>query len=175
MQVLSTLFRIGGWFSVAGATVALIVAGVSAYFTHSFKSSAIQTNGEVIDLIESDSSQGRTLYTPVFAFSDQNGQRHKIHSSMASFPPSHSKGEMVIVYYPADSPKKAKLDGFFGMWGLAAIAGICSAVNYIMGIVFLLIARGVAKKAAMPPPLRNTQPISRAKDDSAVVPPSSRP
>jgi hypothetical protein len=158
MQVLSTLLRIGGWLSVAGATCALLVAGVSAYFTHSFKSAAIQTDGVVINLLESNGSDGGTMYSPVFAFSDQNGETHEIHSSFASYPPSHSKGEKVIVYYPSDAPKNAKLDGFFSMWGLAVIAGICSVSNYVMGLVFLLIARSVRPKAATPPPLGNTQP-----------------
>ncbi len=158
MQVLSTLLRIGGWLAVAGATCALLVAGVSAYFTYSFKSSAIKADGEVIDLLESSGSDGGVMYSPVFAFSDQNGERHEIHSSVASYPPSHSKGEKVIVYFPSGAPKKAKLDGFFSMWGLAAIAGICSVGNYVMGIVFLLIARSVRPKAATPPPLEYTQP-----------------
>ena len=156
MKTIATLLKIGGWCAIAGATISLIICAISAYYSNSFKTSAVQVEGEVIELIERDSDEHGVMFSPVFSFDDNKGETHTIYSSSSSYPPSHSKGEKVLVYYDPTNPKKAKIDGFFSMWGLSAISGIVSIGNYIMGIVFLVISGVVKPKPVSPPTMPTT-------------------
>jgi hypothetical protein len=151
MKTIATLLKIGGWCAIAGATISLIICAVSAYYSNSFKTSAIKVEGEVIELIERNSEEHGLMFSPVFSFEDTKGDTHTIYSSSSSYPPSHSKGDKVVVYYDPTNPKKAKIDGFFSMWGMSAISGIISIGNYIMGIAFLIISHFVKPKPVSPP------------------------
>ena len=56
--------------------------------------------------------------------------------SSSSSPPAYDKGEVVGVFFDPADPKDARLDGFFDLWGGAAIVGG-------LGVVFLAFAIGM--------------------------------
>lgn len=151
MKTLATLIKIGGWCAVVGASLSLILGTFLAYRTNVFKDSAVKAEGEVIQLVERKSEEDGLMFSPVFSFDDLDGRSHTIYSSTSTYPPSYDVGEKVVVYYDPAHPERAKVDGFFSLWGGAAIAGIVSLGNYIVGIVLLLIARAVSPKRVEPP------------------------
>lgn len=92
--------------------------------------------GSVVDLEPSQSSDS-TTYRAVVRFVDAKGAEIEFSSSTSSNPPAHEIGESVEVFYDPAAPRDAKINGFFDLWGGAAIlAGL--------GAVFFLIGTGIA-------------------------------
>lgn len=100
--------------------------------TKEFLNSAIETEGVVTELVRSHSSDS-IMYRPIFEFKTQEGKTVEITSSVASNPPSYSRGEKIDVLYQESAPEKAKINSFFSLWGATLIVGV-------IGLVFLLIA-----------------------------------
>lgn len=100
--------------------------------TKEFLNSAIETEGVVTELVRSKSSDSVT-YRPIFEFKTKEGNTVEITSSVASNPPSYSRGEKVDVLYQESAPEKAKINSFFSLWGATLIVAV-------IGLVFLLIA-----------------------------------
>lgn len=107
-----------------------------AYFlyqnTQSFIESAAVTNGTVVELVRSRSSDS-TTYAPVVQFKTENGERIEFTSSTSSNPPSYSKGENVEVFYLPSNPQKARINGFFSLWGAALIVGLLGGAFFSVG------------------------------------------
>jgi len=103
--------------------------------TGSFLEEATTADGTVVDFVRSRSSDS-TTYAPVIHFIDRKGEKIEFTSSTSSNPPSYTKGEKVEVLYLPAQPQKAKINGFFALWGGVVILGG-------MGSVFLLIATGI--------------------------------
>lgn len=124
---------------------AIIGAGmlVGAFFlyksTSEFIKNSEETEGVVVELLESrssSSSDNSIMYKPLVAFTDEKGAEIQFASSTSSNPPSYSVNEKVDVIYSPDAPNKAKIKGFFSLWGGATILGG-------MGLVFALIGFGI--------------------------------
>ena len=96
----------------------------------------------MIDLQQSRSSDSIT-YAPVVEFQTKNGSRIEFISSTSSNPPSYSRGETVEVLYNESSPEKARINGFFSLWGGALIVGLIGLVFFLIG--FLIILFGTLK------------------------------
>lgn len=121
-------------FLLAG--VAMLAGAAYMYqSTRSFLAKAITTQGTVVELVRSRSSDSST-YRPVVRFKDRAGREHEFTSSTGSNPPSYSTGEIVEVYYLSERPDDAKMSGYFALWGGASIfAGL--------GAVFVLVGGGM--------------------------------
>ena len=119
---------------------------VGAFFlftnTQNFLKTATTSNGTVIDLQQSRSSDSIT-YAPVVEFQTKDGSRIEFISSTSSNPPSYSRGETVEVLYNESSPEKARINGFFSLWGGALIVGLIGLVFFLIG--FLIILFGTLK------------------------------
>jgi hypothetical protein len=100
-----------------------------------FRTGAVSAPGKVVDLVPTMDSKRRTLYKPVFEFTDRNDRVHRITGSVASDPPSYERGETVTVRYKPENPEKAQLAGFMDTWLTALVCGG-------LGIVFTSIAAG---------------------------------
>lgn len=110
----------------------------AVYWIHStrvFIDQAEIAQGEVIDLIASY-SDGSTTYKPKVLFVDGRGKSITFITSFSSNPPAYSRGEQVEVLYLPAEPAKAKINGFFSLWGGASIIAI-------MGCVFLGVGGGM--------------------------------
>ncbi|MDP9838137.1 hypothetical protein J2T09_002904 [Neorhizobium huautlense] len=118
-------------FTVVGAA-ALAVALWFYVSTSSFVASAARSEGVVIDLERSRSSDS-TSYKPVVRFTAADGVERTFVTSWSSNPPAYSRGETVQVLYPADQPDAARIEGFFSLWGGVLIAGGLGSVFFLIG------------------------------------------
>ena len=127
-------------FTLVG--IGMLVGALLVYrSTSSFLTEAAKTEGTVVELAKSRSSDS-TTYRPVVQFTSQSGQAIEFVSSTGSNPPSYSKGQKVEVLYLPKDPKNAKISGFFSLWGGSAILGG-------MGGVFFLIGTGIILAGTM--------------------------
>ena len=137
-------------FSFVKYTFTLLGIGmlIGAFFlfsnTHNFLKSSLTTTGTVIKLISSKSDDS-TTYRPVVEFKTPAGKIIEFTSSAGSNPPSYSKGEIVEVYYDEATPEKAKINGFFSLWGGVTILGILGAVFSTIGASLLIATRQKSK------------------------------
>lgn len=128
-------------FAVVG--IALLIGSVYSYnHTHDFLENAITAQGKVIDLIYSESDDSG-VYKPKVTFETVDGQEISFTSSAGSNPPSYSVGESVNVFYAEATPHRAKIDGFFSLWGVALITGIIGMVFTAIGGT--IVVMGVLK------------------------------
>lgn len=100
--------------------------------TKSFINVAAITEGEIIELIEVNSSDS-TTYKPVFEFSTTNGNVYRVTSSTSTSPPSYFVGEIVDVLYKENSPREAKINGYFSLWGTSIIMGFIGIIFFSIG------------------------------------------
>lgn len=129
-------------FTLVG--LGLVIGSVYSYsHTRSFLAEASTGKGEVVELVRSNSGDSDT-YRPRVVFTTASGEEITFTSTSGSNPPSYSRGEQVDVFYLESQPNKAKVSGFFSLWGLSLISGC-------IGVVFLgfggsLLLSGVMKK-----------------------------
>lgn len=133
--------------------------------TQVFLKNALTTEGLVIELVASRSSDS-TTYRPVIEFKTQDGSRIEFISSTGSNPPSYSKGEAVEVLYQESFPEQAKVNGFFSLWGGSIILGGMGSVFFLVGISIILF--GVLKGKKIEYLRKNGIPI-KAKLQSVEI------
>jgi hypothetical protein len=128
------------WFEWLFYPIGLVcvVYSVIAYInTRKFLSDCIRANGEVIDLVRSvDGSSGGDRfisYAPVFKFTDENGQSHKVTSEESSSPASFSIGQSVVVLYEPGKPMQARINTFMEIWGGPIIFGLVGTAFILFG------------------------------------------
>jgi hypothetical protein len=134
--------------------VLFIIAILTAVNSFHFLDKAISVKGRVVDLdthYSSNSSSSSNskksnspTYAPVVAFVTVDGEKIVFTSSTSSNPPSYRIGESIEVLYLKESPRNARIDGFFSLWGLSLIVGI---IGLGFGIAsFVMIYFSVKKK-----------------------------
>lgn len=131
-------------FSIIGFSL----LGLAAYFfvsTQNFIDNAVSTNGIVIKLIESYSSDS-TTYKPVVRYTPKGGESINFTSSSSSNPPSYHVNEEVTVLYNPENPMDAKIDGYFSLWGAFIIVGGIGTVFTLIGLSFFLFPFLQARK-----------------------------
>ncbi|MGC3996046.1 MAG: DUF3592 domain-containing protein [Anaeromyxobacter sp.] len=109
-------------------------AGALALHTRAFLAQAVRAPGTVLELDWRRSDNGRVAY-PVVGFQTADGQQIVFTENAGSSPPAYDEGEAVEVFYLADRPHEAKLDGVFSLWGGSLILGG-------IGLVFTLVGGG---------------------------------
>ncbi|MGI0119184.1 DUF3592 domain-containing protein [Zooshikella sp. RANM57] len=123
-------------FTIIG--LAMLVGAFFAYKnSHDFVAEAIHTNGTVVELISSRSSDSIS-YRPVVEFKTKEGDLIEFTSSTGSNPPSYSRGDAVEVLYLESYPDKAEINSFFSLWGLSTILGGMGAVFFLVGFLIIL-------------------------------------
>lgn len=136
-------------FGLVGVLM-LIAAGLLYQNTTKFIASASRAQGEVIDLLRVESSRRNSSDTwrPMVHFKLPSGEIIEFTPSSSSSPPAYDKGEIVEVFFNPADPKDARLDGFFDLWGGAAIVGGLGAVflAFAIGMHFLLSDEASAKR-----------------------------
>lgn len=133
----------------AVAVVLCAVAWLLHHNTASFIASASRTQGEVMRLLYVESSERHESGTwkPLVRFKAPAGEIIEFAPSSSSNPPAYKVGETVDVFYDPKNPQEARLDGFFSLWGGAAITGG-------LGLVFLLVTVGLLFAPANAPAKR---------------------
>lgn len=117
-------------FAAVGVLM-LVVALGSCSHTRSFLARAARTEGTVIHLVPVFSNNG-TTYRPIVRFEYQ-GRQVQFASSTSSNPPSYREGETVPVLYLESDLSSARIDSFFSLYGLSAIAGGLGTVFFLIG------------------------------------------
>jgi hypothetical protein len=116
-----------------------LVAGLIWYqVTQGFLSSATITEGEIIELRGSRSSEGGTTYRPVVRFKDNTGKDHQFASNFSSSPPHFEPGEWVQVAYDPNDPTKVQIKEFLPLWLGPMILGFLGSIFGIIGLSFLI-------------------------------------
>jgi len=122
---------------------------VGAFFlftnTQDFLKNALTTDGTVVELVRSRSSDSDT-YRPVVVFKSNGGSTIEFTSSSGSNPPSYSKGEIVEILYQESSPEQAKINSFFSLWGATTILGGLGSVFFLVGFSIILLGSLKSKK-----------------------------
>ena len=131
--------------------VLMLIGAVLLYQnTTKFIASASRAQGEVIDLLRVESSRRNSSDTwrPMVHFKLPSGEIIEFTPSSSSSPPAYDKGEIVEVFFNPADPKDARLNGFFDLWGGAAIVGGLGAVflAFAIGMHFLLSDEASAKR-----------------------------
>lgn len=129
-------------FAVVGLCV-LIGAFFLYKNTHDFLQNSVSTQGVVLELVRSASSDS-TTYAPVVLFEAENGAVVEFTSSVSSNPPSYATGDRVEVLYQTSEPERARIKSFFSLWGAPLILGILGSVFFLVG--FSIIVFGFLRK-----------------------------
>ena len=120
--------------------------------TQNFLQEAVTADGEVIELIRSESrnsssgSKKNVSYRPVVEFKTSDGTVVEFTSSTGSNPASHSRGEAVEVLYEELTPEKARIKGFFSLWGASLIVGCLGGIFFLIGFGIILFGNLKGKK-----------------------------
>lgn len=146
MNVESLKRNIPGW-SFFGCGVVMVAAGLFLYVqAWRFVRTAVHAEGTVTGLVEKAGKEKKTLYYPVCKFQDSQGAEHEIQSDIPREDTTKwAAGTEVPVLYQPDDPRKAKLDDFGDVWGLAFETCFIGAFFAGLGLVFLLIGFVVRK------------------------------
>lgn len=137
--------RIFLWAMIVIGTAMLAGALALAQNTHRFLARAAHAPGVVTDLIPHYSSDS-TTYAPRVRFGLPDGQQIDFVSSSSANPPAYATGEAVDVLYLPDHPQKAKLNGYFSLWGGATIVGAMGAICFAVGFGVALAQRASRRK-----------------------------
>lgn len=132
-----------GIFCLVGIGL-LVLAFFLARNSHALVAEGRHASGTVIELARNVSSRdGRrsTTYRPVVRYVTASGETIEFTSSSGSNPPSYHPGETVEVLYRADNPYRARINGFFSLWGAAAICGFIGLLFVAIPGVILLMNR----------------------------------
>ena len=62
---------------------------------------------------------------------------HRIHGKIATTPPGYSKGDSVLVYYPADNPENGFVGSFLELWLFMTVFGGIGVVITLAGGVWV--------------------------------------
>lgn len=161
--------------SIMNYIVNLIGIGLlgGAYYlyqsTQDFLGTALSAQGTVVELVRSR-SRDSTTYAPVVNFTTNEGKTISFTSTTSSNPPSYTEGETVQVFYQADRPEAAKINGFFSLWGGTLILGGIGAVFFAISASIIMAGRRKARKIA---DLQRSGTTIQAKIQSIGINPST--
>lgn len=139
-------------FSIIG--IGLLAGAYYLYqSTQDFLGSALSAQGTVVELSlsrshKSGSSNSSVTYAPVVNFTTNEGKSITFTSTTSSNPPSYTEGETVEVFYQADRPESAKINGFFSLWGGTLILSGIGAVFFAIGASIIMAERRRVRKIA---------------------------
>ena len=134
---MKTLFFVKLMSLVVGI-VLLVVSVLLLLNTKDFLSEAVVTQGTVLELIASRSSDSIT-YRPVVQFANESGQLVNFTSSTGSNPPSYSPGQQVEVLYRPGERKSPRINSFFSLWGAEAIVAGIGTVFLLAGAILMWV------------------------------------
>jgi hypothetical protein len=135
-------------YTFAAIGIGLLIGAFFAYQnTRGFLIGAATTEGKVVELERSRSGDSH-VYRPVVEFNTPGESVVRFTSPVGSNPASYSVGEKVEVMYLESSPEKARINGFFSLWGLPVILGVLGSVFFLVGFSIFMFGRLTGRKVA---------------------------
>jgi hypothetical protein len=124
-----------GWILAAAGALVLAVGLFLIFRLRSFLAGAVSTQGQVIDLVSSSTSEGGTTHYPRVAFTDADGKRHSFQHEVGSNPPAFEVGESVPVRYDPDDPERAKIAKALSLWTEPVLVAAIGTGLLLAGLV----------------------------------------
>ena len=106
-----------------------LLAAITGYRVARFISTSVRCKGKVSKLVK-ESHGFHSLFRPNFTFTDENGKKQTISSSIASYPAPFAVGETIELIYPPGRPFMAQYRGFFAQWGLTVFLTAFATITY---------------------------------------------
>jgi hypothetical protein len=104
-----------------------------------FYAAALRADGRVIELVARGGGRSGSTWAPRVELTDTAGRVVRFVNGVSSKPPAYRVGESVRIVYSPNNSEQAKIDSFFGRWGLVMISGV-------IGVVFLLIGAVITSR-----------------------------
>lgn len=123
-------------FSIIGL-ITLVSGGVAYQKSSRFVEEAFSVQGKVVDY-QTSLREGVTHYKAVVEFVGDDGEKHRLLSSIASNPPAYDEGEAVEVLHPRGNPQDAKINGFLELWGVATAMFGLGVPFFAVGVIMFL-------------------------------------
>jgi hypothetical protein len=133
------------WVSAISGPLFLIGAAFAYSHARAFVTRAVRAEGTVVELVDRGGSSG-TTYAPVFLFTDAADAKHKVYSSLSSYPPAYEVGEKVTILYDPDKPQKAKIEGFFSLWLVPFILAAIGGLDCLFAAVFIAVGKWLSRR-----------------------------
>jgi hypothetical protein len=125
-------------FFIIGAGI-LIGGGFTVKNIISFLDNSIKTEGNVINIIQSRSSDGGNLmYSPEVSFVDAKGQTITFGSNTSSSVSTYKIGEKVSVLYRKDNSQDAKINTFFQIWFGSIMVVFLGGIFFLIGLITIV-------------------------------------
>lgn len=126
-------------YTFTGIGFAMLIGALIAFhYTRDFIASAMQAEGEVIELIrtETESTDRRNVisFHPVVQFTPAQAS-HPIQFTDAAGtnPPAYHVGESVLVLYNPQTPEQAHINRFFSLWFMVIIFSVLGTIFALIG------------------------------------------
>lgn len=132
MKKLSELFT-GVVLCIAG----IVLLGGAIYLLKDkieFFNRSVQTEGVVVDVLETTRTRGTVYYYPLVSFKAADGNTYTFSSETGtSSALDFNKGDKLMVRYAEGDPQVAKLDNFMELWGLPLALLVAGIVLLLAG------------------------------------------
>ena len=132
------------------AILPLALGGWGYFRTTNFIATASSAQGEVIDLIENNGSEGGSTYAPRIKFTESSGKVIEATSSTSSSPPRYQPGDVIEILYDSKNPQDFRTTDWFSLWGLAiiglSIGGFITLFALAFAFLGPIILRGFRTK-----------------------------
>ena len=115
--------------------IGLLVSLCSWIYTVHFTHVAARASDTVIEMQQKTNRHGCVSYVPTFRFRDATGSQHTVSSGFFQSSPEFHARDVVPVLYLRDDPQTARINSFWQMWGLPAMAGIIGSISFVVGFV----------------------------------------
>jgi len=126
--------------------IALLIGAIFVYKSSSdFLLSAVATRGTIIGLVPRKHDDS-VSYHPVVSFITEGGRSVEFTSHQEGNASGYPIGSSVGVLYSPPQADKAKIKGFFAIWGPTLLLAVLGAVFVSVGTAALLLAVGDARK-----------------------------
>lgn len=121
---------VGIFFSLIGLS---ILAGDFFITSNTifFLNNSVKAEGQVVEIIQSRSSDNKAIYSPRVVFIDSVGNEITFTSSLSTNISSYSTGDKVEVFYEKSNPQNARINSFFQIW-------FATILMSVLGVAFFL-------------------------------------
>lgn len=106
-----------------------------------FLETAARTEGRVTEYVrnsKSSNSRNNSSYYPIVQFQAPSGETIEFRSNTGSSSKPYGIGESVPVLFDPQNPHEARIEGWFSLWGGAAICAGLGAVFTFVGMTLLI-------------------------------------